>query len=133
MARKLHGRLEMKLSSLPWQSVLLAPFATIPIVAVSTLGTSDAGIASDLEWGIIYGLLFGVPTAFLAMVVFGLPSYFLLRRFNALRLWSVCAIGFIVPFALFFISFPLGMASATAVAGIAVAVTAYALRPKASL
>jgi len=119
----------MKISSLPWRSVLLAPFATVPAVALSCLGTSDAGMASDLQWGLVYGLYIGVPFAFVALVMIGLPSYYLLRRFNALRLWSVCAIGFVVPFSLFFTNLTSATTLGASLCGVAVAATAYLLRP----
>lgn len=120
----------MKKYAMPWRSVFLAPLASVPVVTILGLGSSDAGIASDLGWGVFFGFLFAVPASFLALVLFGLPAYFLLRRFDCLSLWTVCAIGALVPFALLFEDLPWGTTLAAVASGIAVAAAAYVMRPE---
>lgn len=120
-----------KISSIPWKSLLLAPLAVVPVIVLSGLGTSDAGVGEDFFWGVFVGVLFGAPAAFLGMVVIGLPSYFLLRRFGLLRLWTVCTIGFMVPLLLLlFDELRFAETLVVAVSGTAVAGTAYLLLPK---
>lgn len=122
----------MKKYAMPWRSVFLAPLASVPVVTIFGLGSSDAGIASDFGWGLFFGFLFAVPASCLALVLLGLPAYFLLRRFDCLRLWTVCAIGAMVPFALLGEDAPWRTTLTAVVSGIAVAAVAYVMRPELS-
>lgn len=108
--------------------MLLAPFASVPAVMLSGLGSSDAGIASDLIWGLFFDVLIGLPCAYLGIAIVGLPVYLLLRKFDFLRLWIVCAVGLIVPIAIMYDA-PLRLILGAMGSGLAVSVTAYLLAP----
>jgi|SRR5471032_2397238 len=114
---------------MPWASLLLAPLASIPAVAISGLGSSDAGMASDVGVGLLFGVILGVPASFIGVMIVGLPAYFLLRKFESLRLWIACSIGALVPFLLFFKDAPMRTTLGGCAAGLAVGAMAYALRP----
>lgn len=119
----------IKIQPFPWASVIFAPFSSIPAAALVGLGSSDTGVGSDFFWGLFFGALLGVPTAFLGLLIIGVPAYVLLRRLNYLRVWVVCGIGAIVPFVLF-LDAPLRTILMAVAAGVSVSVTAYMLRPK---
>ena len=119
----------MKTNLIPWKSLLLAPFAAVPAVTLSGLGGSDAGIATDFSAGLIFGLVMGLPAAFVAMLVVGWPAYLILRYLNLLRLWIVASIGFLVPMIMFAADAPFRTSLAAVAAGVAVSISAYYLRP----
>ena len=119
----------MKIRPLPIKALFLAPLASIPAVTLSGLGSSDAGIASDFEWGVFFAIALAFPASFLAMLVIGLPLFILLRRYNVFSLPVVCAIGIAVPYILFNAA-PFGTIVAAISAGFAVSVSAYFLRPR---
>lgn len=121
---------DSKRYSMPWASLLLSPLASIPAMAVSGLGSSDAGLISDLGVGILFGVTVGVPVSFAGIIIVGLPIYFLLRKFEALKLWIACSIGALVPFLILFNDAPLRMTLGGCSAGGAVAALAYAFRPR---
>lgn len=56
--------------SWPWRSLLLAPFASIPVVTFSGLGISGAGIGSDIFSGLLFGTVIGLPCAYLGLAIF---------------------------------------------------------------
>ncbi|MFZ4874081.1 hypothetical protein ACL9RI_03265 [Janthinobacterium sp. Mn2066] len=98
-------------------------------MTLSGLGTSDAGMLSDVFMGLLFGLLMGVPAAFFGIAIVGFPMYFLLLRFNVLRLWSACAVGGLVGFLIFFDSAPMRITLGGLLTGCAVGALAYVLRP----
>lgn len=116
--------------AMPWGSLLLAPFASVPALVVTGLGSSDAGMASDLGSGLVFGFLLGVPVSFIGIAVVGLPLYFLLQRFDSLRSWIACSIGALVPFLVLFDEAPLRTTVGGTITGLAVGAFAYALRPR---
>jgi len=115
--------------AMPWRSLLLAPFMSIPAMTLSGLGSSDAGMLSDVFMGLLFGLLLGVPAAFFGIAIVGFTVYFLLLRFNALRLWIACAVGGLVGFLIFFDTAPIRTTLGGLLTGCAVGAFAYLLRP----
>jgi hypothetical protein len=114
---------------LAWRAFLLAPLASIPALTILGLGSSDAGIGSEIFMGLFFGVTVGLPIAYAAMFIAGLPIYLLLRRLKLVRLWIVCAIGIIVPLALFFDG-PARITMGAMGAGLAVCVAAFLLTPE---
>jgi hypothetical protein len=119
----------MKGHPLPWRAFLLAPLASVPALTILGLGSSDAGVASDILLGLFFGITIGLPFAYAGMLLAGLPLYLLLRRFHLVRLWTICVLGVIVPLALFYDA-PARLAMGAGVAGLAVCVTAFLLTPE---
>jgi len=115
--------------ALPWRALLLAPFASVPAISLTGLGSSDAGIASDVASGLVFGTLIGLPGAYLGMAIVGLPVYLLLRKLDLLKLWIVCAAGLAVPLAIMH-GAPWRMRLGALGACLAVSVTAYLLLPR---
>jgi len=91
----------MTTKSLPWRALLLAPLATIPVVVVLGLGSSDAGVSSDFAVGLYFAVTIGLPFAYAGMALVGLPTYLILRRFDYVHAWLLALIGAGVPLALF--------------------------------
>lgn len=116
--------------AMPWRSILIAPLASIPVMTIAGLGSSDAGMLSDLGIGLLFGVILGVPMSFFGIVMIGLPLYFLLQRFESLRWWIVCMAGALVPFLLFFNDAAIRTTLAAVVTGLSVGALAYALRPR---
>ncbi|MFC5547307.1 hypothetical protein [Massilia aerilata] len=114
---------------LPWRAFLLAPLASVPALTILGLGSSDAGIASDILLGLYFGITIGLPFAYAGMLLAGLPLYLLLRRFHLVRLWTICTLGMIVPLALFSDA-PASITMGAIWAGLAVCITAFLLLPK---
>lgn len=115
--------------TLPWRAFLLAPLASVPALTILGLGSSDAGIASDVFVGLFFGITVGLPFAYAGMLLAGLPLYLLLRRFHLVRLWTISTLGFIVPFALFSDA-PAPIRMGAIGAGLAVCLTAFLLTPE---
>jgi hypothetical protein len=120
----------MNKRSIPWNALLLAPLASIPGAVLAGLGSSDAGIASDLLWGFFFAITLAVPVSYLGMAVVGLPVYLLLRKFKFLRLWIFCVIGSIVPLVIFVNSAPFRTTIMAVSSGVAVSIAAYLLIPR---
>jgi hypothetical protein len=120
----------MNTDSLPWRSLLLAPLVSIPAAALSALGSSDAGVASDFFWGLFFGVTLAVPACYLGIALVGLPVYLLLRQFNLLQPWILSAIGFLVPLALFAGAAPFRTTLMAVSSGLAVSIAAYLLLPR---
>jgi hypothetical protein len=91
----------MATKSLPWRALLLAPLATIPVVVISGLGSSDAGLSSDFAWGLYFAVTIGLPFAYAGMALVGLPTFLVLRRFGYVHSWLFGLVGVGVPLALF--------------------------------
>ncbi len=83
----------MPAPAFPWRAVLLAPLASVPVVVLAGLGSSDAGLASDLGWGLFFGLVVGLPGAYVGMLLLGIPAYFALTRLGLVRLWTFSGAG----------------------------------------
>lgn len=113
---------------LPLRALLIAPWASVPAITIAGLGSSDGGIAPDVVAGIVFGILIALPCAYLGMIVIGLPVYLLLRQFDLLRIWIVCAAGLIVPYFLMHDA-PLRTTVGAMIAGLAVGIAAYLLAP----
>ncbi|MBC3874460.1 hypothetical protein [Undibacterium flavidum] len=120
----------MKQNLTPWKSLLIAPLASIPMVVIAGIGSSDAGVASDLTWGVIFAITVGLPMAYLAIVIVGAPIYFILLKFGLLRPWLFCAFGALLPLILFGNSAPFRTSLMAVLAGAAVGITAYFLLPE---
>lgn len=108
---------------------MLAPLASAPAAAVAGLGSSDAGLLSDLDWGLFFGVILGVPASYVGMIVIGVPAYLALRKLRLLRLWIFSAIGALVPLLMFVGSAPLRTTLMAVAAGLAVGASAYLLLP----
>ena len=72
--------------------MVLAPLAVPLILLVLSVGQSGFNADAIGPWGIT---IFAVVTfvSYFAVLLFGVPAYFLLRRINKLRLWSLCIAG----------------------------------------
>lgn len=119
----------MHIRPFPWKSLLLAPFASVPALTLAGLGSSDAGAGSDFGWGIFLGLMFAAPVSFLFMLLVGLPVFLILRPYKYVLLAVTCALGFAVPFLMFFDDAPLRTTLGAVSSGVSVAIAAYLLRP----
>lgn len=78
------------------RSLQLAPLTAVPIVVLWGLGSSNAGIGADIVSGLVFAML-GLPIAYVATLVVGLPVYLILKRFDLHRLWIMSVIGFTLP------------------------------------
>lgn len=114
---------------LPWKALLLAPLASVPAITLAGLGSSDAGIASDIGWGLFFGVVLGIPVSYLGMALVGLPAFLVLRRFNLLRLWILCPLGCVCALPLFYDA-PLRTTLMAVAVGAAVSISAYFLLPR---
>ena len=111
------------------RAILVAPWIVVPVIVVSGLGTSDAGIASDFGVGLFFSVIGGVPLAYLGMLSIGIPSYIVLRQLKAANPFILVLLGFAVPFC-FAVGGPnLGFALLFGVCGAAVALSAWLLLP----
>ena len=120
----------MQIRPFPWRSLFLAPFASVPALTLAGLGSSGAGTAYDFGWAVFFGLLLAVPTSFMGMLLIGVPIFLMLRhRERALMLATVVA-GFAIPFFIFFGSAPSSAIWGAVASGLAVAATAFLLRPR---
>jgi hypothetical protein len=131
MSRRFFLVAHMKSHFMPWEALLVAPLASVPVLVLTGLGSSEAGILSDLYVGLVFGVFMGLPLAYLFMALVGLPLYLLLRRVHLLRLWTMCPLYALVPLALFYDS-SLRFVCATAGSGIAIGAAAYFLAPEES-
>jgi hypothetical protein len=120
----------MHLRPFPWKSLLLAPFASVPPLTLAGLGSSDAGVGSDFGWGIFFALMLAAPISFLLMLLVGLPVFLILRPYKYMLLTATCALGFAVPFLMFFDDAPLRTTLGAVSSGVSVAIAAYLLRPR---
>jgi hypothetical protein len=118
----------MRIKPFSTRSLLLAPLASIPASTLAGLGSSDAGITSDFLWGLALSVMLAVPASYVGMVLIGLPLFIALRRFNLFLLPIACAVGVTVPYALFQ-GAPHRTTLMAVVAGLAVSIAAYLLRP----
>jgi hypothetical protein len=91
----------MQIRPFPWKSLFLAPFASVPALTLTGLGSSDTGVASDFGWGIFFGLLLAVPTAFVGMLLIGIPIFLILRPHKYALMLATFAAGFAIPFLMF--------------------------------
>lgn len=114
---------------IPWKSLLIAPLASMPMIVIGGLGSSDAGIASDFTWGIVFAISVGLPFTYFGIAVVGVPVYLILCKFGLLRSWIFGAIGALVPLVIFATAAPFRTSLMALVAGAAVGVTAYFLLP----
>ncbi|MGK5023343.1 hypothetical protein [Janthinobacterium sp. RB2R34] len=120
----------MRIRPFPWKSILLAPFASVPALTLTGLGSSAAGMGSDFGWGIFFGLLLAVPICFLFVLLVGVPVFLIFRSYIYLLLVTTCALGFAVPFLMLFGDAPLRTTLGAACSGVSVAIAAYLLRPE---
>jgi hypothetical protein len=115
---------------LPWRTLLVAPLASVPVVVLVNLGSSDAGIISDFGWGLFFAIMFGLPLAYAGMALVGLPTYLLLRRLGLVRGWVFCIVGMAVPFSLFADTGNVRMPITAVLSGLAVALAGQLLLPR---
>jgi hypothetical protein len=120
----------MQIRPFPWKSLFLAPFASVPALTLAGLGSSDTGVASDFGWGIFFGLLLAVPTAFVGMLLIGIPIFLILRPHKYALMLVTFAAGFAIPFLMFFGDAPSRTTLGAVASGVAVAAAAYFLRPR---
>lgn len=120
----------MQLHPFPTRSILLAPLAGIPVVTLTGLDTSSAGIASDVISGLFFSIVLALPLGWLGMVLVGLPLFILLRNVPAWLMLPIAgAVGAVVPCLLFYQGAPHETYFMLATSGMAVGVTAWLLRP----
>lgn len=120
----------MQIRPFPWKSLFLAPFASVPALTLTGLGSSDAGAVSDFGWGIFFGLLLAVPASFVGMLLIGIPIFLILRPHKYALMLATCAAGFAIPFLMFFGDAPSSTTLGAVASGVAVAATACFLRPR---
>jgi len=113
-------------------ALLVSPWAAVPVVVVSGLGSSDSGLASDFASGLFFAILLALPAAYLGVACVGLPVYLLLRRLNCASPLLLCVIGAAAPFAVFFDPHRLREGLVAGACGIAVAAVTTMLLPKES-
>ena len=79
---------------------LVAAFAAVTVfmimVVINSGEESSAGAVLGL---IIFGLLFGIPIAGMAILILALPAYLLLRTRWHVRWWNAALAGFLVAMA----------------------------------
>jgi hypothetical protein len=90
----------MRTPSLPWRALLISPLATVPVVVLMGLRSSDAGVGSDFVVGLFFAVTVGLPFAYAGMVVVGVPTYLLLQRLGYVKAWVMCLVGAGVPLVL---------------------------------
>ena len=122
----------MAIRRLPWRALLLAPLASVPALTILGLGSSDAGLGSDIGLGLLFGVMIGLPVSYAGMVLVGLPVYILLRRFDLVRPWTIAAPGMLLPLALFHDA-PFRAALGAVGTGLAISLAAYCLLPRPEL
>lgn len=120
----------MKIQPFPTESLFLAPLASVPAVTLAGIGSSDAGIASDVGVGLLFSVLLAVPMSFAGLALVGLPLLILLRKHDSLLLGATCLAGCGVPY-IMFLDAPTRTALGAIAAGLSVGITAYLLRPTA--
>ena len=120
----------MRIRPFPWKSVLLAPFASVPALTLAGLGSSGGGVGSEFAWGIFFALLLAVPISFFFVLMVGVPLFLIFRPYKYFLLVTTCALGFAVPFLMFFGDAPLRTTLGAACSGVSVAIAAYLLRPE---
>jgi len=118
----------MKIKPFPTKSLFLAPLSSIPAVTLAGIGSSDAGIASDVGIGLLFSVLLAVPMSFAGLALMGLPLLILLRKHDSLLLVVTCIAGCGVPY-LMFLDAPTRTALGAIAAGLTVSISAYLLRP----
>jgi hypothetical protein len=119
----------MKIKPFPMKSLFLAPLSSIPAVTLAGIGSSDAGIASDVGIGLLFSVLLAVPMSFVGLALVGLPLLILLRKYDSLLLLlATCIAGCGVPY-IMFLDAPTRTALSAIAAGLTVGITAYLLRP----
>ena len=118
----------MKIKPFPTKSLFLAPLSSIPAVTLAGIGSSNAGIASDVGVGLLFSVLLAVPMSFAELVLVGLPLIILLRKHDSLLLVATCIAGCGVPY-IMFLDAPTRTALGAVAAGLTVGITAYLLRP----
>ena len=118
----------MKIKPFPMKSLFLAPLSSIPAVTLAGIGSSDAGIASDVGIGLLFSVLLAVPMSFVGLALVGLPLLILLRKYDSLLLLATCIAGCGVPY-IMFLDAPTRTALGAIAAGLTVGITAYLLRP----
>lgn len=111
-------------------ALLFAPWAVVPVVVVSGLGTSDAGVASDMVWGLFFAVIGAVPMAYIGLLCVGLPCYLLLRRFKLASPWLLCMLAFTASFVLFMDDVRWGEPLVAGLCGAATALAACLLLPR---
>lgn len=82
--------------SAAWAAILIAPWAVVPIVALALKGGPHLSRVELFVSGIFVGMLFGVPLAYLAVLVVGYPTYKLLKANDILNLWTLSVVGVVV-------------------------------------
>ena len=76
-----------------WAALLIAPWTVVPIVALALKGGPHLGRLDLFVSGIFVAILFGVPLAYLAVLVAGYPAYKLLKANDVLNVWTLGAVG----------------------------------------
>jgi hypothetical protein len=118
----------MKIKPFPTKSLFLAPLSSIPAVTLVGIGSSDAGVASDVGVGLFFSILLAVPMSFAGLVLVGLPLFLFLRKHNSLLLVATCIAGCGVP-CIMFLDAPARTSLGAIATGLTVGITAYLLRP----
>jgi hypothetical protein len=74
-------------------AAVVAPWTVVPIIALALKGGPHLSRLELFGSGILMGLLFGVPLAYLGVLLVGYPAYKLLLAHDYLNAWSLCSVG----------------------------------------
>lgn len=77
-------------------AILISPWAVVPVVALALKGGPHLDRLELFASGICVGVLFGVPLAYVAVLIVGYPAYRLLKAAGILNGWNLCGVGGIV-------------------------------------
>ena len=77
-------------------AAFIAPWSVVPIVALALKGGEHLSRAELFLSGLFVGTLFGVPLAYLAMLLVGYPVFRLLLAYDSLNAWTLMSVGAIV-------------------------------------
>ncbi len=74
-------------------AVLISPWSVVPIIALALKGGPHLGRAELLASGLFVSVIFAVPITYLAVLLVGIPIYWLLLKHDVLNAWALVGIG----------------------------------------
>ena len=74
-------------------ALFVAPWAVVPIVALSLKGGAHLSKPELVLSGVFLGSVFGLPLAYLATLIIGYPTYKLLLAYDCLNAWTLGLVG----------------------------------------
>jgi hypothetical protein len=110
-----------------WAAILIAPWVVVPIIALALKGGTHLSSLELFVSGIFVGMVFGVPLAYLAVLVVGYPTYKLLRANDLLNFWTLSAVGVVLGGLGGFAFVGPAAVALCATSGLAVAITAWVI------